>query len=382
MPHFDFTQRREWLVGRLRQPGQAACAVLICHPIDIAYLTGVHEGISWLAVWEGGGFAITHHMLLREVEAEIGDFELLLPSERSTDRVSLEGFLVSELTRCGIRQAVVDPPRMSASGYKALEERATSAGLEIRDEPSIVSRLRQCKDKEEHQAILRCVGIAEQAFSELIAAGSTGLLGRTEREIARELESRMIALGADRQGFPGTGIIVASGPNSASNHHRPGDRKVAKGDALLIDWGAELDGYRSDTTRTLFLESIPEFAWTAYPVVLAALERAADTLHAGTSMGTVDAAARDTVMAAGFPEFHYGIGHGIGLEIHEAPWLRAHSEDVLQPGMITTVEPGIYLDDVGGIRIESIYRVAEYGPERLDSLPRSLDSMILRPPAV
>lgn len=94
-------------------------------------------------------------------------------------------------------------------------------------------------------------------------------------------------------------------------------------------------------------------------------------------MGEVDAAARDTIVSAGFPEFHYGVGHGIGLEIHEAPWLRAHSQETLQTGMITTIEPGIYLYGKGGIRIESIYRLAETGPQRLDQLPTSLDQMIL-----
>lgn len=378
MPPFDFAKRRDNLAESREQSGTGPAAFLICNPMDIAYLTGVDEGISWLAVWQAGGFAITRHMLVREVEAALGDFELLLPSERSTDRVNLEDFLTSELSRRGLKELLIDPARMSAAGYKSLEKSAASTGLQIADAPSLVSRLRQRKDNEEHQTILRCIGIAEQAFSGLIERGSKGLIGRTEREIARELEGRMIALGADRQGFPGSGIIIASGPNSASNHHRPGSRKVAKGDTLLIDWGAELDGYRSDLTRTLFIEELPDYARTAFPVVLAALENAARALQVGATMGEVDAAARDTILSAGFTEFHYGVGHGIGLEIHEAPWLRAHSEETLQIGMITTIEPGIYLYGEGGIRIESNYRVSEEGPQRLDRLTTSLDDMILR----
>lgn len=187
----------------------------------------------------------------------------------------------------------------------------------------------------------------------------------------------MIGLGADRQGFPETGVIVASGPNSASAHHAPGSRRVSPGDTLLIDWGAELDGYRSDMTRTLFIGNLPEFAVEAYPVVRSALELAAGALQAGNTMGQVDHAARETVMAAGFPEFHYGVGHGIGLAIHEAPWLRAHSADRLEAGMITTIEPGIYLPGEGGIRIESIYEVLPGGPQRLDRLPTSLEQMVI-----
>lgn len=235
MPPFDFAKRRNHLAESREQSSTGLAAFLICNPVDIAYLTGVDEGISWLAIWKGGGFAMTRHMLVREAEAALGDFELLLPSERSTNRLNLEEFVTSELIRRGIKEVIVDPARMSAAGYKSLEKSAASTGLQIAGAPSLVSRLRQCKDAEEHQAILRCIGIAEQAFSELIERGSKGLIGRTEREIARELEGRMIALGADRQGFPGSGIIIASGPNSASNHHRPGSRKVAKGDTLLID---------------------------------------------------------------------------------------------------------------------------------------------------
>ncbi|MGB6219600.1 aminopeptidase P family N-terminal domain-containing protein [Haloferula sp.] len=191
MPNFDFAKRRDRLAGSHEPSTPGHRAFLICHPIDINYLTGVDEGISWLALWEDGGFAITRHMLMHDVEAAIGDFELLLPSERSIDRVKLEDFLTSELSRRGINELLLDPARISAASYKSLEKSAAAAGLKISDAPSLVSRQRQCKDAEEHQTILRCVGIAEQAFSELIERGSKGLIGRTEREIARELEGRM-----------------------------------------------------------------------------------------------------------------------------------------------------------------------------------------------
>lgn len=122
MPHFDFAKRREQLAGSHEPSSPGKRAFLICHPIDINYLTGVDEGISWLALWEGGGFAITRHMLMHDVEAAIGEFELLLPSNRSIDRVNLEDFLTSELSRRGIKEVMVDPTRMSASSYKSLEK--------------------------------------------------------------------------------------------------------------------------------------------------------------------------------------------------------------------------------------------------------------------
>jgi Xaa-Pro aminopeptidase len=182
----------------------------------------------------------------------------------------------------------------------------------------------------------------------------------------------MWALGADRQGFPETGIIVASGPNSAKPHHAPGHRRVAAGEALLIDWGAEVSGYRSDLTRTVFPGSVPGFALQAYPIVEQALQRAAGRLRAGAAMGEIDRAARETITDAGYTEFHYGVGHGVGLAIHEAPWLRANSTDLCEPGMLTTIEPGIYLPDIGGIRIENLYQITRDGSECLGNLPTDL----------
>ena len=141
MSSINFAKRRNHLAESLDQ--SATQAFLICHPVDIAYLTGVDEGVSLLVVWQGGGFAITRHMLIREVQTVLGDFELLLPSERSTDRVNLEEFVVSQFIRRGIKQVLVDPTRMNAASYKSLETKCPAAGLEIKDAPSSVSRLRR-----------------------------------------------------------------------------------------------------------------------------------------------------------------------------------------------------------------------------------------------
>jgi Xaa-Pro aminopeptidase len=152
---------------------------------------------------------------------------------------------------------------------------------------------------------------------------------------------------------------------------------VAVGEPLLIDWGAELSGYRSDLTRTLFPGHPPDFAIQAYPVVEKAQRDAAAKLRPGSTMGEADFAARQAITAAGYPEFDYGVGHGVGLDIHEAPWLRANSEEILEIDMITTIEPGIYLGEAGGIRIENIYRIAPQGNERMGDLPATLESMVL-----
>ena len=374
---FDFARRRESLIRRLGSLANDADAALVSDPHDIAYLTGVREGISWLAVWDGGCFAVTRHMLIREVTTVAADCELILPGKRSSDRADLERTVVSELKRRKFATVALDLARLNAASYLHLAHCASAEGMRLVATSSLVGGLRQRKDERERQLISRCIEISESALGSIIAGGAAGLIGRSELQIARELEAPMIELGAGRQGFPGDGIIVASGPNSASAHHRPGDRLVSPGEPLLIDWGAELDGYRSDMTRTFFIGHIPEFARKAYPVVEAALEAARQSLKVGETMGAVDHAARQTVMDAGYCEFHYGIGHGVGLAIHEGPWLRAHSEEILETDMVTTIEPGIYLPEVGGIRIECMFSLAASGARRMDRLSTSLDAMVL-----
>jgi len=373
----DFTLRRQRALAMTRGLDGPADALILCDPHDIHYLSGARHGISWLVLSDRAAFAVSRHMLVREVRAEAVDCEVLLASTRSTERPELEQFVIAEVARRGLASAAIDPARLTAQSYLRLTRHMQAAGISVCCLPECIANLRAVKDLTEIALTRRCVGIAELAFSELIGQGTAALLGRSERDLADELEARMWALGADRQGFPETGIIVASGPNSACPHHSPGSRRIAAGEALLFDWGAELAGYRSDITRTVFPCRVPEFARQAYPIVEQALHRAAARLHPGALMGEVDRAARETITDAGYPEFHYGVGHGLGLAIHEAPWLRAHSTDVCAADMLTTIEPGIYLTDIGGIRIENVYRVSPDGNERLGELPTALDTMVI-----
>ncbi len=377
MPTPDFQHRRQCAIEAARRVHGAVDAVILCDPHDIQYLTGTREGISWLVLLESTPFALSRHMLVSEVRAEARDCEILLAASRSTERPDLEYFVITTLARRGLKRAVIDPARLSAQSSFHFAAHAAAAGLEICCLPDLLSGVRAVKDPAEIALTRRCVAIAETALRALLDQGAAALIGRTERDLANELEARMWAAGADRQGFPGTGIIVASGPNSASAHHTPGARRVAAGEPLLIDWGAEVAGYRSDSTRTVFPGSVPEFARQAYPIVEQALHRAARCLRAGAAMGEIDRAARETITAADYPEFHYGVGHGVGLTIHEAPWLRANATDLVEADMLTTIEPGIYLPGVGGIRIENIYRATRGGNECLGELPTDLKSMII-----
>ena len=357
--------------------GQQVEALIINDMLDIHYLTGTRHGISWLVLLDGTSFAMSRHMLVDEVRSEAVDCEILLASARSIDRVDLEQFIMGELTKRGVAMVVIDPAKLSAVTYQRLTARAVAAGIEVRETPEMLAGQRSVKDATELALTRHCVRIAEVAFSELFQQGAGSIIGRTERDLADELESRMWSLGADRQGFPETGIIVASGPNSAKPHHTPGQRRIVAGEALLIDWGAEVAGYRSDSTRTVFPGSVPEFAQRAYPIVEQALLRAAAQLRDGVAMGDIDGAARDTIIAAGYPEFHYGVGHGVGLAIHETPWLRANATECCATNMLTTIEPGIYLPGIGGIRIENIYLVTSGGHECLGVLPTDLAAMVI-----
>lgn len=375
--HPDHPDRRRRLLSAARRSSAALDAVVTCDCKDMLYLTGAGEGLTWLVVADGADFATSRHMLVRQAREAAPDCEIILTCARSTDRPDVELFVVLELARRGLRVVGLDPTRILADSYLRFTRHAAAAGIEIVWVSGAVAALRAVKDAVEIECTRRCVAIAEQAFRELIGGGASALVGRTERDLSTELESRMLALGADRQGFPETGLIVASGPHSSSAHHTPGSRRIAVGEPLLIDWGAELSGYRSDLTRTLFPGHPPDFALRAYPVVERAHDAAVSRLRAGNTMGEPDGAARKVITEAGYPEFDYGVGHGVGLLIHEAPWLRAHSEEVLEADMITTIEPGIYLGETGGIRIENIYRIKPHGAERLGDLPTSLESMVL-----
>lgn len=238
--------------------------------------------------------------------------------------------------------------------------------------PPIPQELRVYKDDAEVRAIERAVDVAQKAFEKTIRRIKIGM---TERQLAADLQHEMMRLGASGPSFP---IIVAEGPNAALPHAVPGDRRIREGSVVLIDWGATVDGYRSDLTRVVFIRRIPPRFRRMYDAVLAAQAAGLAAIRPGVRMCDVDAAARKVLKAAGMArEFSHGLGHGLGLDIHEAPRLSKRVEDVLEPGMVVTVEPGVYFAGVGGIRIEDDVLVTPNGSRVLTSLPKDLASMVL-----
>lgn len=233
---------------------------------------------------------------------------------------------------------------------------------------TVIASLRIQKDSQELACMRRAVLIAQEA---LHAALPVIRPGATERQIAGELTAQLFKGGAD--GNMGFAPIVSSGPNSANPHATPSDRELQPGDLLVIDWGAAVEGYYSDLTRTFAIGEIdPEYRHIAEVVKLAnQAGRAAG--KPGLLSGAVDNAAREVIQAAGYGEyFTHRTGHGLGLEVHEPPYMFAENTLVLAPGMTYTVEPGIYLPGRGGVRIEDNVVITESGCETLSDLPRDL----------
>ncbi|MGH2974462.1 MAG: aminopeptidase P family protein [Solirubrobacterales bacterium] len=229
-----------------------------------------------------------------------------------------------------------------------------------------VEKLRRVKDEAELAAIAAAAELADEIWAWSL---ERGLLGRTELDVALAAEARMRELGAEPS-FP---TIVAAGPNGALPHAEPGEREIGRGELVVFDMGAKLDGYCSDGTRTFAAGEPGGAAREVYATVLSAQEAALAAVAAGGRAEDVDAVARELIAAAGHGErFGHGLGHGVGLEVHEEPRVSQRSEDVLSAGEVVTIEPGIYLPGELGVRIEDLVVVAEDGHRNLSGLPKEL----------
>jgi Xaa-Pro aminopeptidase len=267
-----------------------------------------------------------------------------------------------QIRRYRLSRVGFDPAQTTVLSYSRLRPlikpaRLSSAG-------GVVSRLRLRKDRSEVEAIRRAIHVAERAYQRVARWIRPG---RTEREVAARLVYELQRCGGDGPAFK---PIVAVGANAALPHYAPGDAAIRAREAVLIDWGARVGGYVSDLTRVMPIGSIPRDLAQIIRVVREAHDGAISAVRAGTKAASVDRVARKVIQAAGFGErFQHALGHGIGLDVHEGPRLGRNSSDVLEPGMVVTIEPGIYLPGRGGVRIESDVLVTEAGCEVLSTLP-------------
>jgi Xaa-Pro aminopeptidase len=231
---------------------------------------------------------------------------------------------------------------------------------------AVLGRLRAVKDDDELASLRSAAHAADAAFDAILGEA---FVGRTEAEVAADLARFLVDAGHDRADF----TIVAGGPNAASPHHEPGARTIGPGDPVVMDFGGALDGYFSDMTRTVVAGEPPEGFEEIYAVVRDAQATGLAVAGPGVAAGDVDAAAREVIRRAGYGEwFVHRTGHGIGLEVHEPPYLVRGNDQQLEPGMAFSVEPGIYLSGRFGVRIEDIVAVTSDGAESLNRSPRDL----------
>lgn len=341
-------------------------ALLVTHPPNVSYLTGFSGDSSALLVGGDRALIVSDFRYETQLEEECPG----LPRQIRPTGTTLAEELGKLIGKLGPGKVGVEGASLSVAGFETIRKAAGSTELEPTS--GLVEELRAVKDADELAAIRRAIDAAERAYTRLIA----GLRpGDDEADAADALEADLRRCGARGSSFP---PIVAAGPRSALPHARPmrGAMLGASG-FILIDWGAALGPlpYASDLTRVVATGKVAAKFEKVYRVVLEAQRRAIARIRPGVKGGDVDAEARSAIEEAGFGRFFgHGTGHGIGLEVHEAPSLRPGSEVELKPGMVVTIEPGIYLPGWGGIRIEDDVLVTPDGAEVLSTLPRDLDA--------
>jgi Xaa-Pro aminopeptidase len=334
--------------------------LLVSELVNVRYLTG-YTGSNGLAVVGPGVRAFVTDFRYVTQAAEQVD-----PSyQRYTAPLDLLEAIEEVLPPTGVRLGF-EAAHVSVRGHARLREllpdRVELVGVE-----GLVERLRAVKEPEEIARITAASVLADEAFEHVIAQG---LSGRTERRVALAIDHEMRERGAQRAAFE---TIVAAGAHGALPHAQPRDVAIERGELVVIDWGAELDGYCSDSTRTLATGEIDPEAREIYDLVLEAQLAGLRAVRPGAGGREVDGVARGVIEAAGHGEhFGHGLGHGVGLEVHEGPRLSQRSDDVLRAGNVVTVEPGVYLPGRLGVRIEDLVVVTETGCEILGGIPKEL----------
>ncbi|NKQ53690.1 aminopeptidase P family protein [Amycolatopsis sp. K13G38] len=348
--------RREALRQLLEQAG--VDALLVTDLLNIRYLTGFTGSNAALLLHTGDDertVFCTDGRYFTQSAAEVPDLERII------DRASAVALLSRAAEHAATyRSTGFESHYVSVEDYEAFA--ALADGVELHRAPGLVEQLRLVKDEGEIASLRKACEAADRALAVLLERGGIRT-GRTEREVARDLENLMLDHGSSGPSFDS---IVAAGANSAIPHHRPTEYVLTAGDFVKLDFGATVEGYHSDMTRTLVLGRPADWQRDLYDLVARSQTagRAAVTPGAGTK--DVDKAARQVIDDAGRGEdFTHGLGHGVGLQIHEAPRLAKTGDGTLAAGMTVTVEPGVYLAGRGGVRIEDTLVVRDSAPELL-----------------
>jgi Xaa-Pro aminopeptidase len=345
--------RIERLRGELGELG--AATFLVTNSVNVRYLTGFDSSNAALLV-SGDRLVVATDGRYVEAARGLGGLEV-----HAADRDVL-GWLGDRLGALAEGPVAFEADTVTVAGHQAL----SANGASLLPASGVVLRLRSVKDDGELDAIRRAGRITTAAYERLTREP---FVGRTEAAVAWSMEQALREEGADALAFP---VIVASGPNSALPHHHPGQREIGGGETVIVDAGALVDGYCADCTRTFATGPLPEELRQAYALCRSAQENALAAVRAGATARDLDAIARGEIQASGLAPVVHGLGHGVGLEVHELPVLRPTSTDVLAAGSVVTIEPGVYLAGQGGVRIEDLVVVGEEGPEVLTTFTKDL----------
>lgn len=325
------------------------------------YLTGMKSSAGTVLVTQDQAWLIIDFRYLEEAEAKVRDCAVI-------EEKNILKQISEMLTAKGIGKASVAAGSMTIEEGRMFKEGLE--GIELDDGgqlSAIMDEIRKCKDEEEISWHRRAQDITDQAFTHILDVIRPSI---TELDVARELGYTMEKLGGDDRGY---NHIVASGPNSSLPHGFATNRVLQKGDFVTMDFGSQINGYFADMTRTVAIGSVTEEQRKVYEIVKEAQKRAFDKIAAGAVCKEVDAAARDYIYAQGYEGcFSHGLGHSVGIDVHENPRFNEKCTDTLVPGIVMTVEPGIYLKHRFGVRIEDMVVIAENGFDNLTHSPKEL----------
>jgi Xaa-Pro aminopeptidase len=330
-------------------------SLLVTDLVNVRYLTGFTGSNGACVVTRDERLFLTDSRYVEQAKQQVTEFE------RSEAGRELLGDLAARLRG----RAGFDDGHLSVKAHRLLSEKVGD-GVELIPAGGLVERLRAVKDEAELEAMRAAVSVADAAYEQL---RSDGLAGRTERDVARSIVRFLEDNGAEEVSFP---PIVAAGAHGALPHASPRDVEIPRGVLVVLDLGARLDGYCSDCTRTFATGPLGDREADAYEVVRSAQEAALDEVRAGAVAKEVDGMARELVESGFGIGFDHGLGHGVGLEVHEAPRLARTAEGSLETGNVVTVEPGLYVPGEFGIRIEDLVAVTDDGREVLTGFPKEL----------
>ena len=363
-PPLDFGAR----VSRLRASiGEAACgALLVSSLANVRYLTGFSGSAGMVLVRPDDAVLVTDGRYATQAVGEAANAPVTVEALPAAKQPGLLADLLAVLPP-GKRRLGLEADHVSWGTMRRWSE-TWAKGAELVPTTGLVEGQRERKGPAELARLAGAAAVGDEALGRVLRLIEEGT---TETELALSLEAEMRRLGAEGPAFP---TIVASGPRGAEPHHRPGAGEILPGELVTIDFGARVDGYCSDCTRTLTAGGDRRLAGELrriYDVVLASQDAGLSAVQEGVAAWEVDRACREVVEAAGMGEFFvHGTGHGVGLEVHEAPGLNATSRDVLAAGQVVTVEPGVYVPGLGGARTEDTVVVLETGCELLTLAPK------------